>query len=130
MKNTSQSRTREEFWTRWKSPPLAWCVFLRFSSFDGTDAVFVSSFHLRSASAGASFACAHTPHPSATPPPSPPSGEGLGGESYLGRSARRLPSPSREGLVGDCYLGRGACGEPSPLRGKVGFLEQGGRKLG
>ena len=62
--------------------------------------------------------------------PFPPSGEGLGGESYLGRSARRLPSPSREGLVGDCYLGRGACGEPSPLRGKVGFSRAFCEKLG
>ena len=37
--------------------------FLRFSSFDGTDVFFVGSFLLRGASAGASFACAHTPHP-------------------------------------------------------------------
>ena len=52
--------------------------FLRFSSFDRTDAVFVGSFLLRSASAGASFAPL-TPLIHRKRSPFPPSGEGLGG---------------------------------------------------
>ena len=69
-------------------------MFSRFSSFDRTDAIFVGSFLLRGASAGASFACAHTPHPSATPPPSPQVGKAWVGNRYLGRGVCRVPSPS------------------------------------
>ena len=49
-------------------------------SFDGTDAVFVGSFLLRDASAGTSFAIAHTPRPPQAVP-LPPNWGRLGWES-------------------------------------------------